>query len=283
MDADTRFLTVFEATAEFQPGDKKYAAYRSFNLKAVDRGRRVVGRLRRERPLAGLRALDVGCGSGGLAIALAEAGAMVDAIEPDPVRFRWAQERIAGYGAKVTLTAAKAERLPYLDDTFAVVTLDSVIEHVEDPALVVKEVARVLQPGGIVYMVSPNKLSVFSILRDPHYEMFGVVLLPRWLGKLYVERVRRVERGYWVNITPTKRWLVGRFAAAGVELELLDPEGFEKLADPAVPIRNKAVRTLALTARSLGLQGSLHRVALAQYPAFIFLGRKLGGGQARAA
>lgn len=273
LDADSRFLAAFEATTEFQPGDKEYAAYRSFNLRALDRGRRVVDRLRREHPLAGQRVLDIGCGSGGLAIALAEANAVVDAIEPDPIRFRWAQERIAGHGAAVTLTAAKAERLPYPDDTFAVVTLDSVIEHVEDPALVVKEVARVVRPGGIVYMVSPNKLSLFSILRDPHYMMFGVVLLPRWLGKLYVERVRRVERGYWVNVIPTKRWLVKRFASAGVELELLDPDGFEKLSDPAVPIRNQAVRRLVLAARRLGLEGALYRIALAQYPGLILLGR----------
>jgi ubiquinone/menaquinone biosynthesis C-methylase UbiE len=276
MDADDRFLAVFEATAEFQPGDKKYEAYRGFNLKALDRGRRVVDRLRRTYPLDGLRALDVGCGSGGLAIALAEAGAVVDAVEPDPIRLRWAQERIVGHGAAVALIAAKAERLPYPDNTFAVVTLDSVIEHVEDPALVVKQVARVLQPGGIVYVVSPNKLSLFNILRDPHYTMFGVVLLPRWLGKLYVERVRRAARGYWVNVTPTKRWIVRRFASAGVELELLEPEGFEKLSEPAVPIRNQTVRRIALAARRLGLAGSLRRVALAQYPAFILLGRKRG-------
>jgi ubiquinone/menaquinone biosynthesis C-methylase UbiE len=274
MEPDARFLNLFEATVEFDPTDKKYESYRAFNLKAVERGRALVDWLRQEHALVGVRALDVGCGSGGLAIALAEAGAVVDAIEPDPTRFRWAQERIAGHGAAVTLSDAVAERLPYSDNTFGLVTLDSVIEHVEDPGLVIKEAARVLQPGGIVYIVSPNKLSLFNILRDPHYTMFGVVLLPRWLGKLYVERVRRVKRGYWVNITPTKRWLVRRFAFAGVDLKLVEPDGFEKLSDPSVPIRNKAVRRLALAARRLGLVSSLRRVALAQYPAFILVGRK---------
>ena len=51
-------------------------------------------------------------------------------------------------------------------------------------------------------MVSPNKSSLINILRDPHYQMVGVVLDRLWLGQFYVERIRRIQRGYWVNVIP---------------------------------------------------------------------------------
>jgi 2-polyprenyl-3-methyl-5-hydroxy-6-metoxy-1,4-benzoquinol methylase len=279
-DPDAAFREIFSKTAEFTPTDKKYAAYVSFNEKAVERGRSVVKRLGELIELRGCDALDIGAGSGGLSIALADAGARVRAIEPDPNRLQWAKVRIQGHGAEVDLSEASAEALPFAGESFDLVTLDSVVEHVQDPRRVVEEVSRVLRPGGTAYLVTPNKLSAFNVLRDPHYEMFGVVLLPRWLGKPYVERVRRVERGYWVYVIPTKRWLVRRFAKAGARVEQLIPDGFEKLAVPGAEIRGpRAVRVVARIAVRLRMTGLLRRLALAQYPAFVLLARKNGRRQ----
>jgi 2-polyprenyl-3-methyl-5-hydroxy-6-metoxy-1,4-benzoquinol methylase len=281
-DPDAAFLKLFSETAEFTPADSKYAAYVSFNKNAVERGRAVARRLAEHIELRGCDALDIGAGSGGLSIALAEAGCRVRAIEPDPVRFQWAKTRTEGHGVEVDLSDAAGETLPFPDESFDLVTLDSVLEHVQDPLRVIEEVSRVLRPGGIAYLVTPNKLSLFNILRDPHYEMFGVVLLPRWLGKLYVERVRRVKRGYWVYVIPTKRWLVSRFARTGVRLEQLIPEGFDKLMTPGAKLRGpKAVGIIAQVALRLRMEGLLRRLALAQYPAFVLLACKDENGDLR--
>lgn len=279
-DPDAQFIACFDETSEFDPTHPKYASYRSFNLSAVDRGRLIVKRLAKKARIDGAQALDIGAGSGGIAIALAEAGASVDAVEPDPVRFRWATERIAGHGVPVRLSSSSGESLPFDAATFDLVILDSVIEHVENPRRVIREVARVLRPGGIAYLVSPNKLSAFNILRDPHYEMFGVVLLPHLLGKLYVERVRRVDRGYWVYLIPTKRWLVSNLAREGLRAEQMVPDSFEKLTAPGAPFRGpRPVRLVARAAVRLGMASILQKVALAQYPTFIFLGEKDEAGQ----
>jgi ubiquinone/menaquinone biosynthesis C-methylase UbiE len=173
----------------------------------------------------------------------------------------------------VNLIEGAAERLAFADSSFDIVTLDSVIEHVENPAQVVREVGRVLRPGGVVYVVSPYKSSVLNILRDPHYEMLGVVLMPRRMAKPYVERVRRVERGYWVNVIPSKRWLTKRFADQGVRVEQLTPDGFEKLQTPEL-VRHAMVRRVATAAKALQLAGLLQRFLLAQHPVFVLLGRK---------
>jgi ubiquinone/menaquinone biosynthesis C-methylase UbiE len=275
---DAEFLQLFSKTSEFTPSDKKYPSYVSFNLNAVSRGNRVVELLDEVLPVRGARVLDIGAGSGGLAIALASAGAVVSAIEPDPVRYRWAEARIHGHGVSVSLSRGAGERLAFPNESFDIVTLDSVIEHVEEPAQVVCEVARVLRPGGLVYVVSPNKSSLLNILRDPHYEMFGVVLLPRRLAKPYVERVRGVARGYWVYVTPSKRWLVRRFAAEKVDLEWLIPDGFEKLETPEL-LRHTALRRVTKGANVLGLTPLLRRLLLWQYATFVLLGRKAGSSR----
>ncbi|HLB20118.1 MAG TPA: hypothetical protein VK613_13425, partial [Gaiellaceae bacterium] len=121
----------------------------------------------------------------------------------------------------------------------------------------------------------PNKGSLLNILRDPHYEMFGVVLLPRRLAKPYVERVRGVARGYWVYVTPSKRWLLRRFAAEKVDLEWLTPDGFEKLETPEL-LRYSTLRRVATAAKALGLTALLRRLLLGQYGTFVLLGRKAG-------
>ncbi len=281
-DPDTRSIACFEETSEFDPTHRKYAAYRILNLAAVDRGRLIVERFAERARIDGAWALDVGTGSGGIAIAPAEAGASVDAIEPDPVRFRWATERVAGHCVPVRLGSSAGESLPFDAATFDIVILDSVIEHVENRRKVIRELARVLRPGGNAYLVSPNKLSVFNILRDPHYAMFGVVLLPRWLGKFYVVRVRGVDRGYWVNVTPTKRWLLRNLTLGRLEVEQVVQDGFEKLALPGAPFRGpRPVRLVARAAVWLGLASTLQSLAMAQYPAFILLARKEGPASGR--
>jgi SAM-dependent methyltransferase len=51
--------------------------------------------------------------------------------------------------------SADAERLPFMDNQFQRVECDAVLEHVRDPARVMHEIHRVLQPGGYVHLVTP--------------------------------------------------------------------------------------------------------------------------------
>ena len=271
---DQAFAALLHETAEFRPHEAGYRAFMSFNLGAVERGRIDAGRLAGTVALDGARALDIGAGSGGLAIALAERGAHVTALEPDETRRRWAAARIAGHAAGVELCEGVAEHLPFADASFDLVTMDSVLEHVESPARTIEEVSRVLAPGGTLFLSWPNKASLLTIWRDPHYQMTGVVLLPRRVGAFYVERVRRSERGYWVNVIPRRRWVQRRFLREGVRLQRLIPEGLEKIGDPEAIRHSPRVRVLARAARATGLTEALRRLALAQYPAHVYLGVK---------
>lgn len=68
-------------------------------------------------------------------------------------------------GQRVDIANLNNEPLPYADQTFDVVTATEVIEHLEDFRRVVREIYRVLKPGGVCILSTPNILNLNSRLR----------------------------------------------------------------------------------------------------------------------
>jgi ubiquinone/menaquinone biosynthesis C-methylase UbiE len=101
----------------------------------------------REGDLVGRRVLDVGCGTGRVAAALAERGSRVWGVEPSPAMA--AQARSRGVHVKV----ARAEQLPFKEGWFERAVLWLVVHLVERPA-VFAELARVLAPDGRLAIAS---------------------------------------------------------------------------------------------------------------------------------
>lgn len=107
------------------------------------------------RPLAGRRALDVGCGAGLLAEPLARLGAQVTAIDAAPENIAAARVHAKGQGLSIDYRAIGVEALDL--PPFDLVTSMEVIEHVSDPALFVRGLARMLAPGGLMILSTPNR------------------------------------------------------------------------------------------------------------------------------
>ena len=68
-------------------------------------------------------------------------------------------------GQKVDIANLNLEPLPYADATFDVVTATEVIEHLEDYRQVLRDIYRVLKPGGVCILSTPNILNLNSRLR----------------------------------------------------------------------------------------------------------------------
>lgn len=99
-------------------------------------------------PLAGGRALDLGCGTGRHTEALVAAGAaVVAALDPTPEMMDRARRKLAGRRVH-WVRHALPHPLPFADATFDLAVLGLVAEHVADLAASLAEVARVLAPGG---------------------------------------------------------------------------------------------------------------------------------------
>jgi len=115
----------------------------------------------------GGRALDVGCGVGQVVQRLQEAGFEahgVDVSQPNIERAQKISARCRLYDGK---------RLPYPDQHFASAGALNVLEHVEEPEAFIRELVRVVAPGGKVVLSSPNFFRVFGF-RDYHPKMRGV-------------------------------------------------------------------------------------------------------------
>jgi SAM-dependent methyltransferase len=117
-----------------------------------------------EGDLLGRRVLDVGCGTGRFAAALAERGARVWGVDPSPEMLARARRAAAGVGFK----QAAAEDLPFKDAWFERAVLALVV-HLVDRGRALGEVARVLAPGG---------RAAIATFMDEHFEDF-------WLNRLF--------------------------------------------------------------------------------------------------
>ena len=104
-------------------------------------------------PLAGKRALDVGCGAGLLTEPLARLGAAVIGVDASPEVIAVARDHAERMGLKIDYRAGDVQEL---DGQFDLVTAMEVIEHVADPAAFVKALAKRLAPDGLLVMSTPN-------------------------------------------------------------------------------------------------------------------------------
>lgn len=117
------------------------------------------------------RILDAGCGGGGMPLSLAEEADQVIGIDLAP-RFNEAGHRLAAEHGLRNLHFAQAngEALPFPDAAFDIVLSHAVIEHVADASGYLRELARVLKPGGFMYLSTASYLS----LAGAHLPRLGI-------------------------------------------------------------------------------------------------------------
>jgi 2-polyprenyl-6-hydroxyphenyl methylase/3-demethylubiquinone-9 3-methyltransferase len=108
--------------------------------------------------LAGRRVLDVGCGGGLLTESLTRAGAEVTGIDLAPGMIEVARLHAAESGLAIDYRVAAAEALAQESaGRFAVITCMEMLEHVPDPAGMVATLARLLTPGGALFVSTLNR------------------------------------------------------------------------------------------------------------------------------
>jgi ubiquinone/menaquinone biosynthesis C-methylase UbiE len=111
--------------------------------------RRVIGAPTRAR-----RALDVACGTGYLAIGLAAAD-LADEVHGCDLSFAMLERTRANAGARaIPLSLCDAERLPYADSSFDLVVARGALHHVPEPLAAMREIRRVLEPGGTAVVLA---------------------------------------------------------------------------------------------------------------------------------
>ncbi|CAM3626880.1 bifunctional 2-polyprenyl-6-hydroxyphenol methylase/3-demethylubiquinol 3-O-methyltransferase UbiG [Polynucleobacter brandtiae] len=118
--------------------------------------------------LQGKRVLDVGCGGGILAESIAQSGAQTCGIDLSERALKVAELHALEVGASLLYRAISAEALAEEEpEQYDVVTCMEMLEHVPDPASVVKACAKLCKPGGTLFFSTLN--------RNPKSYLFAII------------------------------------------------------------------------------------------------------------
>lgn len=142
---------------------------------------------RHTRNLTGTRVLDIGSGMGGFLVAATLNGMSALGVEPSAAYCRITRLRGLRYGVAAAVVRGVGEALPCPDASFDIVLAQDILEHVRDPDATMREIRRVLAPGGVALVTVINRLA----WRDPHYHLFGINWLPRAIAERIIERIGR--------------------------------------------------------------------------------------------
>lgn len=132
--------------------------------------------------LAGLqppaKVADLGCGSGIFSSILAEKSFDVTGIDISPGMIEMAKSKYPKEKYKANFAVGDVEALDMADASLDGVLLSGLLHHLPDPSACIREVHRVLKPGGVFMAFDPNRLNPFMYLyRDrssPFYSSKGV-------------------------------------------------------------------------------------------------------------
>jgi 2-polyprenyl-6-hydroxyphenyl methylase / 3-demethylubiquinone-9 3-methyltransferase len=148
--------------------------------------------------LAGARVLDVGCGGGLLSEALARQGADVTALDLAPELVKVARLHGLESGVKVDYRVQAVEELAAEQPgSFDAVTCMEMLEHVPDPVAIVAACARLLKPGGRLFLSTINRTPAAFALAVVGAE-YVARLLPRGTHH-YQEFIKPAELAAWLR------------------------------------------------------------------------------------
>jgi arsenite methyltransferase len=115
---------------------------------------------------------DIGAGTGFLAQGLAPHVACVHVVDSSPEMLRIARRKLAAFN-NVQFHEAEGTCLPFADASLDAVLANMYLHHVTDPAIAIREMSRVLRPGGRLVITDLSE-HAYDWLRDEHHDV--------WLG-----------------------------------------------------------------------------------------------------
>jgi SAM-dependent methyltransferase len=235
--------------------------------------------------------LDFGAGWGALSVSLARTFRSVTAVDLTLERCEFTAIRAGQEGRDnvVVLHTGGGRTLPFPDEAYDLIVLNGVLEWLPDSApghprdvqvAYLREVSRVLRPGGLVYVGIENRFSYAYWLgrEEEHAHIPYVSLLPRGLANWYARR--RIGKDYrtWTYGLSGYRRLLAR---SGMRLErVLYPAPDYRWIETVLPLDDRHTMLSYYRTRGAGLRRFVRRLLIASgafarlVPSYGLVGRK---------
>lgn len=185
---NARFFEAMANHLSSLKGDPCLPMYFEFAITCNDRGRQIATLLQNYISLQGKRYLDVGCAYGGFLVAFAEQGAEAVGVDIDESLLKLGRYNLLDHDLDAPLLLkdiTDAAELREFEEGFDVITCNDVIEHVNDPQALLSNISGLMHDESLVYFEIPNRYFPRSVLRDGHYQLFGITLLEHAEAKDY--------------------------------------------------------------------------------------------------
>jgi SAM-dependent methyltransferase len=134
------------------------------------KGQNSVGLLQIAEELTGGKGalLDIGCGRGEILTGAKEQGWRPTGIEPSATFARYAEEH-----SGVVVRREPVEECGFESESFDVVLLSAVLEHLYNPDQTIQEIARILRPGGALFVDVPNESGLYFRVGNFYQKLRG--------------------------------------------------------------------------------------------------------------
>ena len=129
-----------------------------------------------EKPLAGLKLLDIGCGAGILSEPLAALGAEMTSVDPAPMNIEVAKAHAEKSGLSIDYRAMTAEELAETGAQYDAVLIMEVVEHVNDRSAFIATAASLVRPGGFLFAATLNRT-----MKSYALAIVGAEYILRWV------------------------------------------------------------------------------------------------------
>jgi 2-polyprenyl-3-methyl-5-hydroxy-6-metoxy-1,4-benzoquinol methylase len=188
------FVKLYAADVKSTPEKLLAQTPQSFPISSNARGEALVSFLQRavDIDLRQIRVLDVGCAYGGLSIAMAQANALVSAVDVSAKFIEYARTNIKGVAdidTKVMDASSIDMRRAFEPHSFDLILLNDVLEHIYDTTSLIANLDYLLSDKGSIYFKVPNGFSPRFALSEGHRKIFGLTLLdPDCWFHLYPKR-----------------------------------------------------------------------------------------------
>ncbi|MDO8482041.1 MAG: class I SAM-dependent methyltransferase [bacterium] len=154
----------------------------------------------------GKKTLDIGFGSGLYSVEFARVGAVIFGLEVNDVLLQIARENARDAHVHADLRVYDGNTFPFADNFFDYIFSVSVIEHVTDARMLIKEACRVLKPGGKFYLAFPNRWRP----REAHTGIFFLSYIPRLFAQFLLRKLWKRNTVEELNLHFLSYWTMKR-------------------------------------------------------------------------